>query len=79
MEVKECSNNGLITLLSSVICLVNSLLIFLNNNIDKIGIKTLYGRMGLIIALWLLCIVTFICFFAKKMLKSKQKTDFIFC
>lgn len=74
MEVKECSNNGLITLLSSVICLVNSLLIFLNNNIDKIGIKTLYGRMGLIIALWLLCIVTFICFFAKKMLKSKQKT-----
>jgi len=73
MEEKERSNYGLISLLSSAICLVNSMLIFLNNNIDKIGIKILYGKIGLIVALWLLCIVNFICFFAKKMLKSQQK------
>lgn len=73
MEEKERSNNSLISLLSSIICLVNGGLIFLNNNIDKIGITILYCRIGLIIVLWLLCIVTFICFLAKKMFKSKQK------
>lgn len=78
MAEKERSNNGLISLLSSVIYLVSGMLIFLSNKIDKIGIKILYGQIGLIIALWLLCIVTFICFFAKKMLKSKQKTIAIF-
>lgn len=77
MEEKERSNNGLISLLSSVIYLVKGILILLNNNIDKIGIKILYGRIGLIIAIWVLCAVVFICFFTKKMWKSKQKATSI--
>lgn len=73
MKEKERSNNNLIALLSSAVCLVNGLLILLNYSDDKIGIIILYCRIGLIIALWLLCIASFICFFVKRMVKSKQK------
>lgn len=73
MEKKELSNNGLIQLFSSVICLVNGFLIYLDNCVDKIGVNILYIRLGLIIALMALCTVAFICFFTMKMWKYKQK------
>ena len=73
MEKKELSNNGLIQLLSSLICFVNGFLIYLDNCVDKIGINILYIRLGLIISLIILCAVAFICFFSMKMWKYKQK------
>ena len=74
MEKKELLNNGRIQLFSSVICLVNGFRLYLDNRVDKIGINILYIRLGVIIALMVLCIVAFIYFFTMKMWKYKQKT-----
>lgn len=74
MEKKELLNNGRIQLFSSVIGLANGFRLYLDNRVDKIGINILYIRLGVIIALMVLCIVAFIYFFTMKMWKYKQKT-----
>ena len=78
MNEKEHSNNGTISLLASLTCLVNSALIYFNNDVDKVGAKFLYGQMGLIIVLWALCAIAFGWFFKKKIWESKQKATAIF-
>lgn len=78
MNERDQSNNGIISLLASLITLANGVLIYFNNSVDKVGAKILYAQMGLIIVLWALCVITFVCFLTKKMWKSKQKTTSIF-
>lgn len=78
MNEREQSNNGIISLLASLITLANGVLIYFNNNVDQVGAKILYAQMGLIIVLWALCVITFVCFLMKKMWKSKQKATSIF-
>lgn len=77
MNKKEYSNNGNISLLASLTCLANGVLIYFNNDADKVGAKILYGQMGLIIVLWALCAVALGWFFTKKIWKSKQKSSAI--
>lgn len=78
MNEKAQSNNGIISLLASIAYLANGVLIYFNNDVDKVGAKILYAQMGLIIVVWALCVITFVCFLTKKMWKSKQKATAIF-
>ena len=73
MNEKAQSNNGSISLLASLAYLANGVLIYFNNDVDKVGAKILYTQMGLIIVVWAVCTITFVCFLTKKMWKSKQK------
>ncbi|MBR4023086.1 MAG: hypothetical protein IKI94_10975 [Ruminococcus sp.] len=78
MNEKAQSNNGIISLLASLAYLANGVLIYFNNDVDKVGAKILYTQMGLIIVLWALCAIAFGWFFKKKIWKSKQKATAIF-
>ena len=62
MNEKAQSNNGIISLLASIAYLANGVLIYFNNDVDKVGAKILYAQMGLIIVVWALCVITFVFF-----------------
>lgn len=73
MKKNEHLDKSLITTFASFIVLVNGFITYQNNEVDKIGTQFLYIRLGMLIVLMILCSVTLICFFKKKMWKSNQK------
>ena len=79
MKKNEHLDKSLITTFASFIVLVNGFITYQNNEVDKIGTQFLYIRLGMLIVLMILCSVTLICFFKKKMWKSNQKKLSITC
>ena len=73
MEKKKHFIRNIYALFFNIFVLMNSFLIFLDNNIDKVGVDKLYLRIGLIATLWLLCISISIIYFVKKLWQEEHK------